>query len=35
MSPGGGHLPDGCQVLSLLAALQQLQCVVELGKSAA
>ncbi len=35
MSPGGGHLPGGRQALSLLAALQQLQCIVEFSKSAA
>ncbi len=35
MAPGGGHLPGSCQALNLLAALQQLQCIVEFSKSAA
>ena len=35
IAPGGGHLPGGSQALSLLAALQQLQRIVEFSKSAA
>ena len=35
MAPGGGHVPGGRHALSLLAVLQQLQCVVEFSKSAA